>query len=216
MKPSKDPKEIVSQLKDAFDLIPVLEDKKPYLEEYIQILAYSTPAFMQEPYPEGLLNKPEVVHSELVKLHDKLAEVKTLHSKLHLSTYLNIPDQDWPHIVAVQPMCDKALEILDHAIEALPEELANLNPKTRGRKASDHTLGLAQSLAINFFKLTGHKPTIEVDFMTENNAATGPFIRLVNDVFRILDVQGSQEHYAKQAIAHLKKQRSQLPKNPPI
>lgn len=215
MKLSKDSEEIVSQLREAFYRIPVLEDKKTYLERYIQILAHSTPAFLQTPYPEDLLNKPEVVHSELVALRDKLAEAKTLNSKLHLSTYLKIPDQDLPHILAIKPMYQKVIEILDRAIHALPEELINLTPKSRGRKASNHALGLANSLAINFFELTGNKPTLTVDFMTENNAATGLFIRLVDDVFGILGFQGSQEHYAKQAIAHLKRQRSQIPKKPP-
>lgn len=208
MKTSKDSEEIVSQLREAFDRIPVLEDQKPYLEVRIQILAHSTPAFLQESYPVGLLNKPEVVHSELLALREKLAEVQTLRSKLHLSTYLRIQGQDLHHILAIEPMCQKALETLDQAIKDLPQELINLNPNPRGRKASDHTLGLAKSLAATFFELTGNKPTIAVDFMTDNNPATGPFIRLVDDVFEILGVQGSPEYYAKQAITELKKQRS--------
>ena len=59
---------------------------------------------------------------------------------------------------------------------------------------------IAHSVARSYQKLTGKKATIVKNHYSSSKNITGPYVDLLGDVFKILQIKGNIEHYAKDAI----------------
>lgn len=70
------------------------------------------------------------------------------------------------------------------------------------RRRNEHAQNVATAAAQEFEYVTGRKPTITVDPIT--GAARGDFINFIKELFNILRIKASPEHYARLALKELR------------
>ncbi|QWE17159.1 hypothetical protein [Polynucleobacter sp. AP-Nino-20-G2] len=209
MNPLKSSKQLVPELNQAFDRLSVLAEQKEYLNHYIQFLAERMNEVVHSPYPNNFIKKPAIVEPELRQLLDKVADLESYLSQIHQSTILAIPD-----VTArgdLKLACQKMIRSADIALKSLPKNNNEQPPNTGGRLPKFRALDLANSLAGNYHQLTGLKPSITVDTIAEGHTAKGDFLRLIDDVFGIFDIDGSPEYFAKRAVEHFNSQKDITP-----
>jgi hypothetical protein len=69
-----------------------------------------------------------------------------------------------------------------------------------GRRENTRAKAMCEILAHCYKLLTGSKPTLIRDGMSDDSSPKGPFFNLVEDIFKVMGLKESTEHYAKLAI----------------
>lgn len=190
------------ELTQAFARLPVLKSQQKYLDRYIGFLAKQMSEVIHLPYPNNFIEKPALVGTELHRLLAKTTDLEHYLTQIHQSTILAIPDVSARG--NLQSACQQMIGTVNDALQSLPASSKDQPLNTGGRPPKFRALDLANSLAGNYLQLTGKSPTITVDPIYEGNIAKGDFVKLVHDVFKALEVEGSPEYFAKRAIEHLK------------
>lgn len=202
MNPKKSSTQLISKLTLAFGHLPILKDQQDYLDLYIGVLAKQMSEVVHLPYPKNFVEKPAVVTTELQKLLAKAVDLESYLTQIHQSTILAIPNVSARG--NLQSACQQMIITVNDALQSLPASSKDQPLNTGGRPSKFRALDLANSLAGNYLQLTGKTPTITVDPISEGNIAKGDFVKLVHDVFKALEVEGSPEYFAKRAIEHFK------------
>ena len=77
---------------------------------------------------------------------------------------------------------------------------AMLKKDEGGRRENSRTKATCEMIAYHYKRLTGSKPTLIRDGMSDDSSPKGPYFTLVVDIFKVLGFKESTEHYAKLAI----------------
>lgn len=102
-----------------------------------------------------------------------------------------------PSVVALRAFLDEKYPHLANSAEQAAKDMEAASPR-RGRYRDRHAAVVADYAAVAYQALTGMRPTIAVS--TEGGIAGGLFLDLVADLFEILSINASAEHYAKRVI----------------
>lgn len=100
-------------------------------------------------------------------------------------------------MVALRAFLDEKYPHLANSAEQAAKDMEAASPR-RGRYRDRHAAVVADYAAVAYQALTGMRPTIAVS--TEGGIAGGLFLDLVADLFEILSINASAEHYAKRVI----------------
>ncbi|CAM3762670.1 hypothetical protein [Polynucleobacter brandtiae] len=209
MNPKKSSTQLILELTQAFARLPILDERHEYLDRYIGFLAQQMSGVVHLPFPNNFIKKPAVVNVELQRLLSKTTDLEHYLTQIHQSTILAIPGKSARS--DLRSACQKMIATIHDALESLHDNNDGQQPNTGGRPAKFRALDLAKSLAGNYRQLTAKPPTIQVDSILEGHPASSDFLRLVTDVFGILEVEGSPEHFAKRAIEEFHKQKEKTP-----
>jgi len=69
-----------------------------------------------------------------------------------------------------------------------------------GRRENSRAKAACEMIAYHYKRLTGSKPTLIRDGMSDDSSPKGPYFTLVEDIFKVVGLKESTEHYAKLAI----------------
>lgn len=194
---------LITDLAESFQRLPILETESEYLTSYIEFLATKMSDVVHLPYPDNFTKKSATVLPELKELSTRTTDLLAYLSTIHQSTILALLDTTARN--NLKSACEQMIKVAHATLIALnPSGHSLSKTNTGGRPRKDRALQLAVSLAGNYQRLTGKPPTIDVDFTQEGNPAVGEFDRLLDDVFGILGVDASPEAFGKAAIKALK------------
>lgn len=202
MNSQKTPEQLISELTQAFDLLPILEDQKGYLENFIRMLANGMSKAVHTPLSNHFIKKPKTLIPELEGLLKRTVDLDHFLSQIHQDTILAIPDVNAR--TSLEQACRQMICALEIAVSAHISDEEEVIPIIGGRPPKLRAIQLADILARSYWQLTGKMPTITVDPTSEGNIAMGDFLRLVDDVFGSLKVEANPEHFARLAIENLK------------
>lgn len=211
MSPQNTQEQLILDLTQAFDRLPILENQKGHLKNLIRMLADKMNEVAHMPYPKNYLSKKAMLIPDLEMLLVKIAEFKNHQEQLHKEAILALAKNDPGATHNLDCAFERLIKAANEAITAQKLRIGTASINTGGRPAKSRALDLAKSLAGNYWQLTGKPPTILVDPIGEGHRAQGDFLRLVDDVFGILQIEGSPEYFAKRGIAHFKKQKEKTP-----
>ena len=203
MDTQKSTNQLILELTQAFERLPVLQTQQGYLTNYIQFLAERMSAVAHSPYPKNFTQKPTTIIPELQTLIKKTTDLDNYLTQIHQSTVLALLDVSARN--NLKSACEQMIKICKAALITLNPS-ADYFPKANsgGRPRKDRALQIAVSLAGNYQRLTGKPPMIDIDFTQEGSPAVGEFHRLVDDVFGILGIDANPEGFGKSAIKTLK------------
>lgn len=211
MNTSNSPEQLILELTQAFERLPILEGQAEYLNHYIQFLAEKMSIVAHMPYPNNYLSKSAMLIPDLEGMLVKIAEFRSYQAQLHKEVIVELAKIDLGATHNLHNAFERLAQAINQLI-GLQNIDRNTDPiNTGGRPAKPRALDLAKSLAGNYWQLTGKPPTILVDPIGEGHQAQGDFLRLVDDIFGILQIEGSPEYFAKRSIEHFNKQKEITP-----
>lgn len=205
MDPQKSYEQYTFEIAEAFERLSILAEQSDYLKRYIQFLVERMSEISHLPYPNNFIKKPAVVTDELEQLLGKTIDLEHYLSQIHQSTIFAIPDLSARS--NLQTACQQMIVTVNDALQSLSASSKDQPLNTGGRPPKFRALDLAKSLAGNYWQLTGKPPTILVDPIGEGHQAQGDFLRLVDDIFGILEIEGSPEYFTKRAIEDFNHQK---------
>jgi len=157
----------------------------------------------------------KVTLAELKKLSDlanKLADhIEGLHEPA-ITTMLN-----WGCRVSLvkdlRSTATKAVFSYDQIDTLLPifVDPSMLKKDEGGRRENTRAKAVCEILAYHYKQVTGSKPTLIRDGMSDDSTPKGPFFSLVEEIFKIVGLKESTEYYANLAIEG--QSRNNLEKN---
>jgi hypothetical protein len=192
------------QIEAAFRKLTLLPDCEVALQQAIMHIE-SIDSNGKGIRPKNFSNADrKVTEAELKKLSDlanKLADhIEALHEPA-ITVML-----DWSVRIRLvgdlRSTANKAAFSHTH-IDALLPILADpsmLKKDEGGRRENGRAKATCEIIAYHYKRLTGSKPTLIRDGMSDDSSPKGPYFTLVEDIFKVLRLKESTEYYANLAI----------------
>lgn len=142
----------------------------------------------------------EVTKNELRKLAELSKKLANHIEEMHAPAITVMLDKDFrfrlsSEIRSTAANAEYSLKNLDQLLSSLvPPEM--LKTDKGGRRENSRAKATSEILAAYYLSLTGLRPTLTNDPTHETSKPKGPFFTLVEEIFKILEIEEKPEHYA--------------------
>lgn len=202
------------QVEAAFRKVNLLPDSEMALKHAVENIS-SIDGEGKGTFPKKFSNaNAAVTETELRKLVELSKKLANHIEEMHAPAITVMLDKDFrfrflAEIRSTAANAEYSLKNLDQLLSSLvPPEM--LKADKGGRRENSRAKATSEILAYFYIKLTGKRPTLTNDPIHETSKPKGPFFNLVEEVFKILEIEEKPEHYADLAtkpylLANLKK-----------
>lgn len=191
------------QIEAAFRKLKLLPDREMALKRAIENIS-SIDGEGEGTFPKKFSNaNVEVTKTELKKLAALCKKLANHIEEMHAPAIIVMLDKDFRFKLSAEILSTAANA--EHALKNLDQRLSSLVPpemlKTDkgGRRENSRAKATSALLAYLYKDLTGLRPTLTNDPIHETSKPKGPFFNLVEEVFKILELDEKAEHYSDQA-----------------
>lgn len=187
----------------AFRRLPLLKDKESLLQGAVDNLATidcTGPGVIPAKFKVVGRTRTMNELDKLAKLSEGLAEhIEALHEPAILA---------WADTEFSRVRLELPASLRDIAIRARKAKTSIVPESPPAGKPTDaRAHAVATMIEYYYQMLTGKKPTRQFDPYEEKPAIKGPFISLLDEVFKILNLPANTDHIARKVIEKLPKSR---------
>lgn len=182
-------------LEKLFKQLPVLVGEDYHIEIVVDMLARIDGAHSRAVPDAFSIVGHTKTEKELTKIVKHAAALAKCFESLHQPAILLLADMGLCNMRNELP---KILHDMESKIRNV--ELSVLREPPKGGRPDDKLAqAVANIVACYYHKITGKDPGRIVDARVGDSTSYGPFMHLLSEVFSILNIKASSDHYAKEA-----------------